>query len=272
MKQMNKIFSFVIPLFLLGGISSCNQQNEALIPYFSYSDTSSNESVKTLLALSSNEVSSLIEKKASFPLFVRGSTCDSCSTFNLYLKSFLNAEDLLLPTMTSAEYSLVSSSLTIDSDSVVFYKEGSILASKTMSDEYYNSKALKSLFFRYGFSTGITIFNSGYIQSEDDYSFLTINDSLTDSNNLTPFDLDDFKGKTLNIFDFDNLSWPDFQEYLIQNKTAFQNVLFFSNEELKKAGLWTQLNVDKTPDILGFHIILTYSLEGLPTLSQSNKF
>ncbi len=129
---------FLLPILLL---SSCQSTTVERIPLLTCPVAFENDGERQRLSWNCGDVlADMIERKASFALFVYVPGCSTCETFTYYVDSFLARTNALLPYCIYGDYASATGSH-LENSSIVLYRDG-ILAETfdfTTAEESFNS-------------------------------------------------------------------------------------------------------------------------------------
>ncbi|MFA6829361.1 MAG: hypothetical protein WCR67_01445 [Bacilli bacterium] len=239
-----------LPLFLIISIltvgnTSCSSVTEK-IPVFSLKQISTvynNSTYYLLNRLFEDDLTSLIEKKASFPLVVYAPGCGSCEFFDYALWDYVNQNKVVLNYMLLANYSSVSGLQQFTENTVVFFINGKIVSSTKIDSTNNSSDSFFKLMNQHTYISNVRILNTYYIQPVNQVPYLKYytfselakpfeeevsNQYIT---SLSPLVLEEEKAKVL-FCNFDEIN--DFSElntYLENSTSEADSIYFFTNKK-----------------------------------------
>ena len=129
-----EILLFASCCLLLG----CNPKKDNSIPLLSFSQNGE------LLYLDSETLSTCVEKKASFVLYVYEGTCQTCDSFGYVLKDFVYSYKKVLSYTPLREFEKASLSLSLSESSLLFFKEGKVIDYTTDFSNFGSKKDFAS--------------------------------------------------------------------------------------------------------------------------------
>ena len=201
---------------------------EHVIPLFHYEGSSFEKEDKIEympLEITLKNYHSLLNQKASFPLFVYGEGCGKCDLFSLTLKEYIHNEKVSLPFMTLAEYTKAENHISISDSSFLFFHQGQLMTYKTDFDDIPTEKELKEYLNKYTYDTNIQILNASYIAKCYDDTFTTYHfRNGIDKQEDKDFSYSGFQGEYLQVINTCQLDYPEFYSYL--KEQSVNNIVF----------------------------------------------
>lgn len=162
MKKGNVLF--LLPLLL----SSCSKTSKKIPVLLLEKGTSYSYLLKK------EELSGLKEKKASFPLFVFHSSCETaCSEISYLYRSLLKKTAFLLPRIGEEDFSSVKDNPSPDKDTIFFYSYG-VLSSSLPVDASWSEEDLENKLSSYLTPSYQFLNTLSYGKEEEEYNTFEI--------------------------------------------------------------------------------------------------
>ena len=174
---MKKRYCLFIPFLLL---TSCQKQEHISfqVPLFQARSLSMDGNEGMFLKLTKDGYESLVQKKASFLLFLPNSGCNSCDVFSTTLKSYVKKRKVIVCIMDMDEYLQSKNHVSLSETSLLFFVDGVL---KDYRSDFEGIFSLKD--FENTFQDRITyarseVINDILLQEDSIFPTYTFKDSL----------------------------------------------------------------------------------------------